>query len=91
MQIAIFGVSGRMGRALLAAIDAAPGTILSGATASANNPALGKDASEAGGGAKRNVIVVADSAAALRTAQVAIDFTLPEAEELGSPPEALSG
>jgi len=79
LQIVIFGVSGRMGRALLTAIDEAPGTVLSGATASANSRWLGKDASEAGGGAKRNVLIVADPAAALRNARVAIDFTLPEA------------
>lgn len=79
LQIAVFGVSGRMGRALLAAIDAEPGVELSGATASANSRWLGKDASEAGGGVKRNVLVEADPAAALRTARVAIDFTLPEA------------
>jgi 4-hydroxy-tetrahydrodipicolinate reductase len=79
LQIAIFGVSGRMGRALLTAIDEAPGTALSGATASANSQWLGRDASEAGGGAKRNVVIVADPAAALRGAQVAIDFTLPDA------------
>lgn len=79
LQIAIFGVSGRMGRALLAAIDEAPGTALGGATASANNRWLGQDASEAGGGAKRNVVIVAEPAAALRNARVAIDFTLPDA------------
>lgn len=77
--IAIFGVSGRMGRALLTAIDEAPGAGLAGATASASSRWLGKDASEAGGGAKRNVVIVADPAAALRDARVAIDFTLPEA------------
>ncbi|MBL8272073.1 4-hydroxy-tetrahydrodipicolinate reductase [Steroidobacter sp.] len=78
LQIAVFGVSGRMGRALLTAIDEA-GAVLGGATASANSRWLGKDASEAGGGAQRNVTVEADPAAALRNVQVAIDFTLPEA------------
>lgn len=79
LQIAVLGVSGRMGRALLTAIDELPGAVLSGATASANSRWLGKDASEAGGGARRNVLVEADPALALRNAQVAIDFTLPEA------------
>lgn len=79
LQVAIFGVSGRMGHALLAAIDAAPSISLSGATASANSRWLGKDASEAGGGVMRNVLVEADPAVALRNAKVAIDFTLPEA------------
>ena len=82
VQIAVFGVSGRMGRALLAAIDEAAGTALGGATASANSQWLGKDASEAGGGAKRDVRVESDPALALRNAQVAIDFTLPEATSM---------
>jgi len=79
LQIAVLGVSGRMGRALLTAIDEAPGTKLGGATASPNSRWLGKDAGDATGGVKRDVTVEADPAAALRNAQVAIDFTLPEA------------
>lgn len=79
LQIAVFGVSGRMGRALLTAIDETPGSVLGGASASANSRWLGKDASEAAGGPTRNVLIEADPAAALRNAQVAIDFTLPEA------------
>jgi 4-hydroxy-tetrahydrodipicolinate reductase len=79
LQIAVFGVSGRMGRALLTAIDETPGSVLAGATASATSRWLGKDAGEAAGGALRNVLIEADPAAALRNAQVAIDFTLPEA------------
>lgn len=82
LQIAVFGVSGRMGRALLTAIDEAKGTALGGATASSNSRWLGKDASEAGGGAKRNVLIESDPALALRNAQVAIDFTLPEATSI---------
>lgn len=82
VQIAVFCVSGRMGCALLTAIDEAAGTVLGGATASTNSQWLGKDASEAGGGAKRNVRVESDPALALRNAQVAIDFTLPEATSM---------
>jgi 4-hydroxy-tetrahydrodipicolinate reductase len=79
LPIAILGVSGRMGRALLAAIDEAPATSLGGAMASANSQWLGKDASEPVGGARRDVSIVATPAEALRGARVAIDFTLPEA------------
>jgi 4-hydroxy-tetrahydrodipicolinate reductase len=79
LQIAVLGVSGRMGRALLTAIDEAPGTKLGGASASSSSRWLGKDASDATGGPQRNVTVEADPAAALRNVQVAIDFTLPEA------------
>ena len=79
LQIAVLGVSGRMGRALLTAIDEVPGAVLSGASASANSRWRGKDAGEAGGGARRNVSIAGDSASALRNAHVAIDFTLPDA------------
>jgi 4-hydroxy-tetrahydrodipicolinate reductase len=79
LKIAVFGVTGRMGRALLTAIDEVPGAVLCGATASANSRWLGKDASEASGGSRRDVPIVADPAQALRNSQVAIDFTLPEA------------
>ncbi len=82
LRIAVFGVSGRMGRALLTAIDEASGATLGGATASASSQWLGKDASEAGGGAKRHVRIESDPAMALRDAQVAIDFTLPEATSM---------
>ena len=82
VQIAVFGVSGRMGRALLTAIDEAQGAALGGATASATSRWLGKDASEAAGGPKRNVRIESDPVLALREAQVAIDFTLPEATSM---------
>lgn len=79
LQIAVFGVTGRMGRALLAAIDEVPGLVLAGATASTNSRWLGKDASEPAGGVARNVAIEADPAVALKNSRVAIDFTLPEA------------
>jgi 4-hydroxy-tetrahydrodipicolinate reductase len=39
LQVAIFGVSGRMGRALLAAIEELPGVAVKGTTGSAGDPA----------------------------------------------------
>jgi 4-hydroxy-tetrahydrodipicolinate reductase len=79
LPIAVFGVSGRMGRSLLTAIDESQNSALSGATASAESRWLGADASEPGGGARRNVSITADAAVAVRDAKVAIDFSLPEA------------
>src|SRR5437868_12299887 len=79
LSIAILGVSGRMGRALLSAIDETPGAVLSGASASANSRWLGKDAAAPSGGAARNLLISADAAGAVRGANVVIDFTLPEA------------
>lgn len=77
-RVAIFGVTGRMGRALLMALDEA-GLLLGGATASSNSQWLGRDAGQAGGGAERGVAVTADPAAALAGSEVVIDFTLPQA------------
>lgn len=79
LSIAILGVSGRMGRALLTAIDETPGAVLSGASVSANSRWIGKDAGAPSAAAARNVVIAADAAAAVRGANVVIDFTLPEA------------
>ncbi|MGH8237538.1 MAG: 4-hydroxy-tetrahydrodipicolinate reductase, partial [Steroidobacteraceae bacterium] len=56
LQIAIFGVSGRMGRAVSAAVEDAPDAAVKGTTTSSGDPA-----------------------AALRGADVAIEFALPQA------------
>ena len=79
LPIAILGVSGRMGCALLSAIDETPGAVLSGASASAGSRWLGKDAGAPSSTAARNVLIAADAATAVRGAAVVIDFTLPEA------------
>lgn len=79
LRVAVLGVSGRMGRAVLAALDEVPQATLSGATASAGSQWIGQDASACAPGKPRNVIVTADVAAAVQGAMVAIDFTLPAA------------
>src|SRR6188768_3603254 len=79
LRVAILGVSGRMGRALLTAIDEIPGALLSGASASANSRWTGQDAAAPSGTAPRNVSIVADPTIAILGANVAIDFTLPDA------------
>jgi 4-hydroxy-tetrahydrodipicolinate reductase len=56
LQVAIFGVSGRMGRAVMAAVEEAPGAAVKGTTTSSGDPA-----------------------AALRGADVAVEFALPQA------------
>jgi 4-hydroxy-tetrahydrodipicolinate reductase len=56
LQVAIFGVSGRMGRAVLAAVEESSGAAVRGSTTSSGDPA-----------------------AALRGADVAIEFALPQA------------
>jgi 4-hydroxy-tetrahydrodipicolinate reductase len=76
LQVAIFGVSGRMGRALVAAVEESPGAAVKGALASASSRWLGQDVAAVSGGAPRHVVITADPAAALREADVAIDFSL---------------
>lgn len=77
LQIAVLGITGRMGKALIAAIDESEATVLAGALASSRSAWLGKTATELG--AKSSAVITADPAAAIAEAAVAIDFTLPEA------------
>ncbi len=79
LRVAILGISGRMGRALVAALDEIPGAILSGASASPHSRWLGQDASACVGGTSRNVLITSDAAQAIRNASAVIDFTLPDA------------
>lgn len=79
VRLAILGISGRMGQAVLKELERFPGFELSGATASRTSRWQGLDAGEASGARSRGVVVTADPAIAVRGAQVAIDFTLPEA------------
>lgn len=82
--IAIFGVTGRMGQALVrvlregaAAAPAAREARLSGALASPSSARLGLDASA--DGPPSGVLVSADPAVALGGADLAIDFSAPQA------------
>src|SRR5262245_28087296 len=84
IKVALFGVSGRMGRALLDAVRDEPDLRLSGALASPSSTRLGVDAGEISGGASLGVIVTADREQALAGADVVIDFTL-----AGSVPDTL--
>ncbi len=79
LRIAILGATGRMGAALLRAVDETSQAKLVGASASANSRWLGQDASAPSGGAARGVAIVANPQDALRTASIAIDFALPDA------------
>jgi 4-hydroxy-tetrahydrodipicolinate reductase len=71
MKIAIAGAAGRMGQMLIREIARTEGSSLAGALEHAGNSALG---TETGG-----VKIVSDPAAAIATADVLIDFTVPAA------------
>jgi|HigsolmetaAR203D_1030402.scaffolds.fasta_scaffold00108_39 4-hydroxy-tetrahydrodipicolinate reductase len=77
LRIAVFGITGRMGKALIAAIEEAANVELSGACASPSSQWIGRELAALG--AKSTASVAATPAEAIANAQVAIDFTLPEA------------
>jgi len=78
IRIAIAGVSGRMGRALLEAVAADDNCVLGAALDRSSSPLLGQDAGVVYG-AVSGVAVSDQVPAALIDSQVLIDFTRPEA------------
>ena len=76
IPLAVLGVSGRMGKALLQSLKDFPDLQLRGALASANSPWLGKDTAALG--IVSDVVITSDVIQAVKSAQVVIDFTLPE-------------
>ena len=78
-NVAVLGISGRVGRCLVRAIRESPDFALSGALASPTSAALGRDAGEVAQTGPVAVQVTADREQALAKAVVAIDFTLPDA------------
>ena len=78
VQIALAGVSGRMGRALYEAVDSDTDCTLHAAIDRAGSPLVGQDAGIAWGAAS-GLKVTDQIASALQGAQALIDFTRPEA------------
>ncbi|MFD0950870.1 4-hydroxy-tetrahydrodipicolinate reductase [Paraperlucidibaca wandonensis] len=76
-RIAICGAAGRMGRALIAAVQAADGAELSAAIERSGSEFLGQDAGELAGVGRLNIAITDDLAKA--DFDVAIDFTAPAA------------
>ncbi len=77
LRVAIAGASGRMGRMLIEAVQAADDCVLAGALDVPGSPALGLDAT-AWLGSTSGVAITADLEAGLKDAEVLIDFTRPE-------------
>jgi len=77
--IALFGATGKMGRAILPLIAVSDDLVLKGAVASPGNPAIGRDAALIAGLAPLGVVVTDDPDTGLAGADVAIDFTRPAA------------
>ena len=78
VQIALAGVSGRMGRALLESVAADADCVLHAAIDRPGSPLAGQDAGAAWGAAS-GVRVTDQPSTALQGAQALIDFTRPEA------------
>jgi 4-hydroxy-tetrahydrodipicolinate reductase len=75
IRAAIVGVSGRMGLALLRAAPAFPQLLITGAIASPESLALGRDAGDVAGIDRANLPVTSDLPAALAVADVVLDFS----------------
>ncbi|RYB02725.1 4-hydroxy-tetrahydrodipicolinate reductase [Lichenibacterium ramalinae] len=79
MRLVVTGAGGRMGRMLVAAVQATPGVMLSAALARAGSPALGQDAGMLAGLGPIGVPVTEDPLEAFVAADGVLDFTLPDA------------
>src|SRR5690348_15298606 len=77
LNIVVGGSSGRMGRALLEAVERASDMRLSAALDQAGSRYLGRDAGELVG-APCGILITDDVTRALSAADVLIDFTRPE-------------
>jgi 4-hydroxy-tetrahydrodipicolinate reductase len=77
LSLAILGISGRMGRTLLAGIDHSTDLKLSGGLDSPDSRYVNQDAGSLAGPSAAGIVISADPAAAIRGAQAAIAFALP--------------
>jgi 4-hydroxy-tetrahydrodipicolinate reductase len=78
LKIALHGASGRMGQSV-ARLAGAEGAVVVGAVVSAGSRNLGRDVGEVAGIGSLGVVLAADVASGLLGADVAIDFSTPEA------------
>lgn len=79
IHVAIAGATGRMGRALLAAVASADDLVLSGALVRPGHPGIGQDAGLIAGVPAGGVVLSDDASAAVARCDVLIDFTAPAA------------
>ena len=77
IRIVVAGASGRMGKTLIEAIAGSNDAVLAGALDQSGSPALGREAAEFMG-RESGVLIGADIEAAIKGADVFIDFTRPE-------------
>jgi len=78
IKIAIIGAAGRMGQALTRCARQAQGLEIVAAVEAAISPAVGKDPGAVAGAGETGLRITSDLAAAVQTADVAIDFSFHE-------------
>ena len=79
LKIAVLGASGRMGTQVIEQVAGADDLVLVGAATEPGDAAVGRDAAEWAGLTPAGIPIADDPLDALSDAEVAIDFTLPEA------------
>ncbi len=79
LRIAVTGAAGRMGRAVIEALEEHAGLALAAAVERPGSGLLGADAGELAGLGRRGVAIGADLAAAVERCDVLIDFSTPAA------------
>ena len=79
LKIAIAGVGGRMGRALVRLVSETPGTTLTAGLERPDSPVIGTDIGILAGLDRTGVPATADALEAVRHADAVIDFTTPAA------------
>ncbi len=79
MKLVVTGAAGRMGRSLIAAIDAVPGVMLTGATERAGSEHIGQDAGVLAGLAANGIAITDDPLPVFAAADGVLDFTGPDA------------
>lgn len=79
VRVAVLGVSGRMGKALLTAVGQTPEMRLAGGLVSPSSSWNGRDLAVLAGGPPTGTVVSSDVRQAIAGSQVAVDFTLPAA------------
>ncbi len=79
MKIAVVGAAGRMGRELVKAIHATPGTTLAGAIEQKGSIAVGQDVGLLAGLGKVGVVISDDALDVFSKVEAVLDFTVPAA------------
>ena len=79
MRVVIAGAGGRMGRTLIAAVAASKGLTLAGAVEAEGSAVIGRDAGELAGLGPNGIKITSDVAAALKSADGLVEFTIPAA------------